>query len=154
MLLGNVIFPLWAILFFHPILLIIVAIANLLIDSMIALIYVKVKKIEWDREKFIKFVFYIWPAGFLADFAGFLFLMIISWGIHPNIIDFYLIYTSLPSVILFLFAVFFSGVVIYFLDRKIALKFGMEEMDVRRFALIMAVFTAPYFMLIPTPGIG
>lgn len=42
---GNIIFPLWALLFLHPLFLLVMLMGNLIIDSAVALIFSKLTNI-------------------------------------------------------------------------------------------------------------
>lgn len=146
---GNIIFPLWALLFLHPLFLLVMLMGNLIIDSAVALVFSKLTNIQMERNTFIRLILSIWVAGFLADLAAFAWLFLMAMGF--DFVDVYWIYTSIFSIITFFSAIILAAVTIYLIDKKMALKAGFVDHQAKSFAFIMAVVTVPYLMLIPTP---
>ncbi len=154
--LYNVLFPIWFLLIF-PITWIIVLPANFIIDSIVLIISMKVLKQVDIKENYKKSILKVWIFGFLSDFigAGILFLTQMARGnwwyeyiaspVATNPFD------NLYSLSYVFFAVIVSGVAIYFFNLKISFKRLDYELKTKKIlALSLAIFTAPYILLVPS----
>lgn len=154
--LFNVIFPIWFLIIF-PTTWLIVLPANFVIDSVVFLIALKILKVSNIKEMYKKCILKIWIVGFLADIVGSLILLatqvlpfdgvlndlVISVAINP--------FSNISGFLYVLFAFLVSAFLIYFLNYKYTL--NRVEIDSRlkvKIAIILAVFTAPYFFFLPT----
>lgn len=147
--LYNVFFPIWF-LFFLPAAWVVVLPANFLIDSLVLL--VAVTRLGYGRRWQIwrRSILLIWGFGFAADVVGagvifLLYLLLVEcFSVSGILMEFpaeQLV--ALPGVLV-------AGVLIYWLNRRVSFRFaGLEPEQVRRLAMALAVFTAPYSMLIP-----
>ena len=59
-------------------------------------------------------------------------------------------FASSAGLIVFLLAILIAGICVYFFDRLILIRAGLEKHTAVRIAVLMAVITAPYTILIPT----
>ena len=59
-------------------------------------------------------------------------------------------FASSAGLIVFLLAILIAGICVYFFGRHILTKAGLEKHTAVRIAMLMAVITAPYTILIPT----
>ena len=59
-------------------------------------------------------------------------------------------FASSAGLIVFLLAILIAGICVYFFGRQILTKAGLEKHTAVRIAMLMAVITAPYTILIPT----
>lgn len=155
--LYNIIFPIWM-LWLFPVTWIIVLPANFGIDLLVTVICFKLMHVEGIKDKLKKRIWAIWGFGFLADFIGTAVMFI------PNLIDGNVwwinnianpvCFNPFENIYSFLWAtgcVLISGICIYFLNSRIALKnTGLEDSRIKRTALALAVFTAPYLFYLPT----
>lgn len=154
--LFNVIFPIWFLIIF-PTTWLIVLPANFVIDSLVFLIALKILKVSNIKEMYKKCILKIWIVGFLADIVGSLILLatqvlpfdgvlndlVISVAINP--------FSNISGFLYVLFAFLVSAFLIYVINYKYTLK--RVEIDNRlkiKIAIILAVFTAPYFFFLPT----
>ncbi len=154
--LFNVIFPIWFLIIF-PMSWIIVLPANYIIDSVIFLCSIKILKISNIKEMYKKCILKIWIVGFVADIIGSVILLIPQLLPQNEIFEDIIrasIANPFDNITGFLFVTFaflLSAVVIYFLN----LKYTFKKVDVDnkikvKIAVILAVFTAPYFFFYPT----
>ena len=59
-------------------------------------------------------------------------------------------FSSSAGLIVFLLAILIAGICIFLFDRYILIKAGLAKQAAVRIALLMAVITAPYVILVPT----
>ena len=163
--LYNVLFPIWMF-YFPPVIfslvqyswafrLIVLAVlaGNFAIDSLVLCLAMKRQGLENKRQTWRRSIWRVWGIGFLCDFIGALLILglyfllndvlRVSWNLvlFPGTT-----LISLPGVVL-------AGVLIYFFNRKFAFtKSGLDPAQVHKIALALAVFTAPYTMMIPIYG--
>lgn len=165
--LYNMLFPMY-LLWLIPTIWIVVVPANFLIDSIVILVTLSVLKIP-RKEIYKKTILKIWGYGFLADLIGSIFLLLISeiaFAIFEGnsmfteesrralntirlAID-YNPYSNIFAFVITLLAVAISGFCIYKFNLKSTFK--TIEIDIahkKRLALMLALFTAPYMLLIP-----
>ena len=148
--LYNVMFPIWFLLFMPPLWLIILP-ANFLIDSLVIWLSAKRQGLAEPCTLWKKHILPVWGIGFLSDLlgAGLIFLIYLAVAEIPGINPVLFPGTTLISIP----GVALAGVLIYFLNKK--LTFRKSQLDpavIHRLCLHLAVFTAPYTMLIPLYG--
>lgn len=148
--LYNVMFPIW---FFFlwpvPFWLIILPI-NFAIDSLVLWLAARRKKIGeklWKQS-----ILRIWLIGFLSDLLGAGLIFLLMLGIDGLGLDWDIFHfpgtslLSLPGVLL-------AGLLIYWLNRRFSFrKTNLTTEEIRYLSLALAIFTAPYAMLIPLYG--
>ena len=150
--LYNVLFPMWMFYLFPTWLWLVILPANFAIDSLVLCLAMRKLEISGRREIWRKSIFRIWAFGFLSDFLGALLtlgLMLMIDAAHLSW-DVYLFpgttLLAIPGVVL-------SGALIYMLNKRYAfVKCMSDERQVHKLSLALAVFTAPYAMLIPLYG--
>lgn len=148
----NVLFPIWLFwLWPSPVWLLILP-ANFAIDSLVLILALKWRRIGEKLEVWKRSILKIWVIGSLSDLAGAALILGLSLltdrlGMGFNYILFPgATLISLPGVIL-------AGALIYFLNRRFSFKrCAVEPGLVHALSLALAVFTAPYAMLIPLYG--
>lgn len=147
--LYNLMFPIWMMYLIPTWLWLIILPVNFAVDSLVLLLAARHYKIENRFELWKKSILKIWIIGFLCDFvgAGFCLGMLLTLSavsVFNYDVGYYGVFAiAIPAVIL-------SGVLIYFLNRWIS--FGKTDIDkalVNKLCLVLAIFTAPYTMLIP-----
>lgn len=166
--LYNMIVPLYLLMYFSPIALLITLPGNFIIDSVVLLIISLVFFKRLDKSFYIKNIWLVWILGFVADFigVGLLFLGELfsdsyansfrEDGIYPfmkginNIsnppfdLNFY-------SYIFIGIVVFVTAVVIFLFDYFISFrKSGLTKKQRTLASLAFAVFTAPYTLFLPS----
>ena len=152
----NIIFPIWILFVFPPVILFMLP-ANFLIDSIVLLIALKLLKIQKIGEIYKKTIFKIWIFGFLSDIVGALFLLLSQFipgdfwydNILSNVV--WNPFNNIFSFIYCLVALTISGVLIYFLNKKITFKnLNISPKNKNKIALSLAIITAPYLFLLPS----
>lgn len=157
--LYNIILPIWLLVWFPSWLWLGLIPANYLIDSLVTCLSMKRLGIEDCRQKTLKHSWKVCLIGFFSDFVGAAFLLGVLYLtdiILPNEIGESISYglswkPNLYSVIVILISIAISGVLIYVLNRWMLKKDPeLNKEQIRRIALNLAVFTAPYLFLIPS----
>lgn len=148
--LNNVMFPVYMLFLLLPQVWAIVLPFNFAFDSLVLILAARHYKYSGIKEVWKKSILRVWGFGFLADLLGAAFITAVAYGMEIgfNINIFFNsgteLLTAIPGVTL-------AGWLIYVFDKKWA--FGKTALDAaqrRRLALALAIFTAPYTMLIPT----
>jgi hypothetical protein len=166
--LYNLLFPMY-LLWLLPTLWLIVMPANFLIDSIVILIALSILKLP-RIAIYKKTILKVWGYGFLADLIGSIFLFIISEvsyavcagdtlfteTIREALNDYRLAVEYNPYLNVFAFlttilGIAISGLCIY----KFNLKRTFKNIDIdlahkKRLALLLAIVTSPYMLLIPS----
>lgn len=163
--LYNVLFPIWMFWFppvafslvqyswgFRLIVLAVLA-GNFAIDSLLLCLAMRHQGLENRGQIWKRSIWKIWGIGFLCDVIGAMLIfglyylltevLRVSWNLilFPGTT-----LISLPGVVL-------AGALIYLLNRRFAFtKCGLDPAQVHKLCLALAVFTAPYTMMIPIYG--
>lgn len=149
--LRDVIFPLWVILFFPPFLLV-ALIGNWLIDALIIWLHWRKLSLGWD--KMLKFIFASWGLGFVCDLLGGALLMGFVFNLPVQIgtqFDIYNPFTNPISFLIPMTAVVLVGIGIWLCNTWLGKRFSLPPQTARNLAWRMAVYTAPWVLLVPTP---
>ena len=159
--LNNIIFPIWFLLFFPPVILITLA-GNFIIDSLVILACFKIFKIV-DSQHNIKYyykksIIRVWLYGFLADFIGATILFILgilgdSFGLSNELMYGinYDPFSNLLAVIIIIFAMLISGLFIFIFNYRVVFKELIKDSYCRfKLALTIAIITMPWTFLLPT----
>lgn len=152
----NVIFPLWFLLFFPSVWLILLP-SNFLIDSIILLLALWILKIEDKKSFYQKTILGVWAFGFIADMIGSLFLLTSQLSLGdwwqesitmPVLLNPWENFYALCFVLV---ALFIAAYLIYFFNYKFLFsRFPTLQNSAKRLCVILAICTAPYFFLVPT----
>ena len=157
--LYNVIFPIWLLVFFPSYLWLILIPANYLIDRIV---------LSWSlgdipsKSLFCrKHNWKICLAGFLGDFVGaitlyFISIILVGWGRDGTSFlekagDAIMFepFANILAVLIVIAAIALSGFCIYKLDIWVLGKTELDPEQIKRAAIRLALFTAPYLYLIP-----
>ena len=150
--LYNILFPIWLFYLLPTGVWLIILAANFLIDSVVLYFgsrYLRIRKYGtlWRHS-----ILRILGIGFIGDFLGALLILaveLIRNEFFPEWNTFYFpgaTLIALPGVAI-------SVLCIFFLDRRYAfVKTDLDELTVTKLSRILAIFTAPYAMLIPLYG--
>jgi hypothetical protein len=144
--LYNVIFPLWAIFFFTPLILV-PLIGNLIIDGLVIYLTLLFKKtkLEWNSLRTI--ILKAWGIGFGCDLVGFALLFVLS---SNGKINDYNPFASMLTTLAYLFAIMVAGIMIFWFNYRVLMKEGIEWKVSLTVAITMGIVTAPWLFLIPT----
>ena len=158
--LYNIMLPLWMLLFWpSPLWLILIPI-NYIIDRLV--LGWGLKGLENRGSLCKRLTWKICLAGFVSDFIGAVLLFCVSFlpelilgrtstfvdklsygaGFNP--------FDSLLSFLIVMLAIAVSGLTIYFVDKSILTKAGIEDGISKSAALKIALITAPYLYLFPS----
>lgn len=150
--LYNILFPIWLFWLLPTMAWLIILPVNFAFDSLVLGIVLKVQHVKYKFKVWRQSILKIWIIGFISDWlgaAGIMGLRILLDSSQHHWDTVYFPGTtliSLPGVIL-------AGLLIYFLNRRFSFtKCGLSALQVRNLSLALAVFTAPYAMLIPRYG--
>lgn len=155
--LYNIFFPLWYLVLFWPLLVpslpvfLLLLPINFAIDSLVLVVTAKCLHLEHKARLWGRSILPVWLLGFLCDFLGAALVGLLIWLIEGNLSGDSLFFPAatlyaLPGVIL-------SGVLIYTLNRFLSFrKSGLEKGQLHKLCFSLAVFTAPYLMMIPIYG--
>ena len=156
--LYNMIMPLWLIVAFMPQLWLIALPANWLIDFLVLWLTMKVLKFERPASHAVRIVWLTWVFGFAADILGGLLMIAPDFGMNiARDSVFYgitrVLYNPFYDIWSFLWTtlgVAVTAVLIFMYNRYIVLrKEDMTDVQKRKTALSLAVFTAPYLFYLP-----
>lgn len=144
----NLIFPLWVALFL-PRFIYVLLLGNLLIDGLLILAVLSLSRIKLPPLSLGSLILKAWGAGFAADLVGAAVLLTLE-SLVP--VDAYRFWTSLTSILSYLLAITAAALLIWACNRKFARQAGVSPQAAKRLALVMALLTAPWMFLIPTPS--
>lgn len=168
--LYNLLFPFWMLMFLPvPPLILLTLLGNLLIDSLVLLITMRAMKLPARREIFRKAWWRVWRNGFLADLIGAAWLVIgyLTASLLPGhlfpgdlndvpwLYDFTLalnfnVFQNPLAFIWTAIGVVISGICIYFFNRRtLTRRTDLDESQIRRIYLVLAIATAPWTFFIP-----
>ena len=158
--LHNILFPIWMLIFFPTYLWLFLIPANYLIDYLVTRLSMKHLVIEDYQKKALRHSWKICIIGFLSDFIGAAFLLgtelIIDRQGNRDLYELinginYNPFVNVCSFLLIVAGILIAGVCIYFLNRWMLGKDKeLTREQVKKIALYLAVFTAPYLFLIPS----
>ena len=149
--LYNVMFPIWFF-FFFPVMWLIILPVNFLVDSLVLCLSAKRQQVDERKTLWKKHILPVWGIGFLSDLigAGLVFLIYLILVEIPGLVDVFNPITFPGTCIISLPGVALAGWMIYILNKK--LTFRKSQLDtavIHKICLHLAIFTAPYTMLIP-----
>ena len=149
--LYNVMFPIWF-LFFFPVLWLVMLPVNFGVDSLVLMLSAKRQGVADRKALWKKHILPVWGIGFLSDLlgAGLLF------GFYILIAETPLVYTWMNPIyfpgatIMAIPGVILAGWLIYILNKKLTFrKSTLDAAVIHKLCLHLALWTAPYTMLIP-----
>lgn len=161
--LYNLIFPIW-LLWLVPSTWIVVLPVNFLIDLLVAVLAMRYLKVQDIKLNVKAVIFRVWIFGFIADFIG------TAAMFMANVIDFdyetelgkwwynnitnaviYNPFESVYSVLWVTVCVIITAAFIYLFNYRFCLeKSNLDDMQRKKLARSLAVFTAPYLFYLPT----
>lgn len=159
--LYNVIFPIWFLMFFPPIIFATLA-GNFIIDSLVIFVCFYVFKLADSQSNlktfYKKSILKVWIFGFLADIIGAAILFATgifgdSFGLSNKLISAinYDPFNHTGAVIITIFAMLLSSFFIFLFNYRITLQNQILERQLRlKVALTIAIVTIPWTYLLPT----
>lgn len=159
--LYNLIFPIWFLLFFPPVIFLTIA-GNYIIDSLVLVIcfsIYKIARVGLNLKSFYKqSILKVWGYGFLSDIIGASILFVLgllgerlglSYELTSAIC--YDPFSKPLAVIIILGATLVSAAFIFLFNYKYSFKNLIEDKTLRfKIALTIAIVTAPWTFLLPT----
>ena len=150
--LYNVLFPVWMFFLFPTAAWLLILPGNFLVDSLVLVLWMYYQKIDGKGRLYKRKILLVWLIGFLSDFIGAgltLGVFLLMDEIAPNVASHLFPATTLmalPGVIL-------AGTLIYFLNRRFVFRnTDLSKEQIHSVCLALALWTAPYTMLIPLYG--
>lgn len=148
--LYNVMFPIYAVFLMFPAVWLLALPVNFAIDSAVLLLAMGHYRYGGRKEVWKKSILFIWLLGFLADIAAAALITALSL-LLMELLNLSLYTHWYVELLIALPGVALAGWLIYVLDGKFAFRKTSLQPDQRRkIAAALAIFTAPYTMLIPT----
>ena len=149
--LYNVMFPIWFFFFLPPIWLVMLPV-NFGVDTLVLMLSARRQQVEDRKALWKKHILPIWGIGFLSDLigAGLVFLIYLVVAESP-LVDTWMNPVFFPGTTLISIpGVVLGGVMIYILNKKLTFrKSTLDPAVIHKLCLHLAIFTAPYTMLIP-----
>ena len=149
--LYNVMFPIWFFFFLPPIWLVMLPV-NFGVDTLVLMLSARRQQVEDRKALWKKHILPIWGIGFLSDLigAGLVFLIYLVVAESP-LVDTWMNPVLFPgTTIISIPGVVLAGVMIYILNKKLTFrKSTLDPAVIHKLCLHLAIFTAPYTMLIP-----
>lgn len=148
--LNNVLFPVYMLFLFFPQTWLVALPFNFAFDSLVVVLAMRHWHIDGKKEIWKKSILRVWGFGFLADFLGAAFIIALLYGMDLGF-DINIFFNSGTEFLIAIPGVALAGWLIYVFDKKWAFgKTALEAAQRHKLAFALAVFTAPYTMLIPT----
>ncbi|MFY9218287.1 MAG: hypothetical protein WAO46_08020 [Tepidanaerobacteraceae bacterium] len=158
--LYNVIFPIWFLLFFPPVILVTI-VGNFIIDSLVICICYFAFKLSDNlalKTFYTGSIYKVWVFGFLSDLIGAAILF--TTGILGDSLGIpYEIYSAINfdpfsnpvALAIIVFAMAVSALLIFLLNYKVTFKKLIADRHMRlKLALAIAIVTMPWTFLLPT----
>jgi hypothetical protein len=153
--LYNVLFPIWF-LFLFPQLWLIMLPVNFIVDSLVLYLTARRQGLEHRFGLWKKRILPIWGIGFLSDLIGAAAVVILYFGwCELDILGITMINPILfpGTTLMAMPGVALAGWLIYILNKKITFrKSDLDPAIIHKLCLHLAIWTAPYTMLIPLYG--
>ena len=149
--LYNVIFPIWFFFFLPPIWLVMLPV-NFGVDTLVLMLSARRQQVEDRKALWKKHILPVWGIGFLSDLigAGLVFLIYLVVAESP-LVDTWMNPVLFPgTTIISIPGEVRAGVMLYILHKKLTFrKSALDPAVIHKLCLHLAIFTAPYTMLIP-----
>ncbi|MFY9440807.1 MAG: hypothetical protein WAP28_05090 [Tepidanaerobacteraceae bacterium] len=158
--LYNVIFPIWLLLFFPPVILVTI-VGNFIIDSLVICICYFAFKLSDNlalKTFYTGSIYKVWVFGFMSDLIGAAILF--TTGILGDSLGIpYEIYSAINfdpfsnpvALAIIVFAMAVSALLIFLLNYKVTFKKLIADRHMRlKLALAIAIVTMPWTFLLPT----
>lgn len=149
----SLVFPIWVLLITNPIVLCMTIPANFLVDTLVLIIACTIFKISNVIKVYKKSILKILVYGIVADFVG-ASTLLFAYKLNPdgvfnNVVSnpFY----SWITVVYISICILICALLSYFFNYKLIFKdLKVSDKKRKRFALFIAIFTAPYLFFYPS----
>lgn len=148
--LYNVMFPIWFFFFFPAVWLLILPV-NFAVDSLVLWLSARKQQLPERKALWKEHILPVWGIGFLCDLIG----AGLTFGLYLPLAEISSLNLHLfpGATLLSIPGTVLAGVLIYFLNRKLTFrKSTLDAGAIHALCLHLAIFTAPYTMLIPLYG--
>lgn len=150
---ANLFLPTWMLPVIPSILWPILLVLNFLMDSLVLYLWMKVKKVNDPLAVWKKSIAKIWLCGFAADFLACILLLLVSIN-ADSLFGNLNIFIGIGGVLYGGFGCLFAAVLIWVFNRFFTLKkTSLSLSQIKSAAVFLAVFTAPYLLMLPTEWI-
>ena len=149
--LYNVMFPIWFFMFLPALWLVILPV-NFGVDSLVLMLSARKQQVEDQKALWKKHILPVWGIGFLSDLigAGLIFLVFLLFTSIPGLDDVLNPVLFPGTTLISIPGVALAGWLIYILNKKLTFrKSTLDPQVIHKLCLHLAIFTAPYTMLIP-----
>lgn len=150
--LYNILFPVWLFYLFPTGMWFLILPANFAMDSLVLYFAMKRQNTAQMKEVWKRSIIRIWGIGFLCDLCGAALILgieLVQDALHLHWNTFLFpgaTLVAIPGVVL-------TAYLIYRLDKRFAFAgCPLSEPQIQKLSLSLAIFTAPYAMLIPLYG--
>lgn len=148
--LYNVMFPAYMLFLLFPAVWLLALPVNFAVDSAVVLLAARHYRCGGGKEIWKKSILRVWLLGFVADFAGAALITALFYVVEGQF-NLSLYSHWYVEMLMALPGVALAGWLIYSMDKSWAFKkTGLAPGHIRKLALALALFTAPYTMMIPT----
>lgn len=155
--LYNLIFPIWILIFFPPVIFITLG-GNFIIDSIVLVICYYVFKLNNSginlKTFYKKSILFVWIYGFLADFIGALLLFTtqgIGFSYELSAAILYDPFSNPFAVMIIVISMMVSGFFVFLFNVKFSFKNQIIDKKLKfKVALTIAIITIPWTFLLPT----
>lgn len=161
--LYNLIFPIW-LLWLLPVTWLVVLPANFIIDLLVVIIAMKIMKIDDIKDKAKTVIWKVWIYGFIADLIGTAAMYmanVITFNYETKLGNWWfenitnaVSYNPLDSIYAVLWVtacVIITAIFIYLFNYKQFVELlDIDNIQKKKLALSLAIFTAPYLFYLPT----
>ena len=150
--LYNILFPVWLFYLLPTGVWLIILPGNFLIDSLVLYLAGRYLQIRDFAKLWKSCIFRVWIIGFISDILGALLILAVAL-LADKFCPEWNTFNFPGATILAIPGVLLSAVSIFSMDRRFAfVKTGLDEGVINKLCWILAMFTAPYAMLIPLYG--
>lgn len=154
--LYNVIFPVWLLIFFPPIILFVLP-ANFFIDLTVIVLTMKFLKMDNIKGIAKKVILKVWIFGFISDIIGSIFMFVGGvasgndwWQTNIAIPVMYSPFSSIWGFMWIVMCLLISAFFIYLFNYKVCFKkVTIADIEKKKLSLSLTIFTAPYLFLLP-----
>ncbi|MEE3333954.1 MAG: hypothetical protein VZR54_06730 [Ruminococcus sp.] len=138
--LFNFILPPFLLIGFTPAFLVLSLVGNFVIDSAVFAVILLIVFKKFDSKLYVRKIFVLWGLGFLADFIGIFYYILIEIDAS---------YEKANSLVLIVLGILIASLAIFLLDYFVVFRrIDMTKKQAVISALAFAVLTAPYTFLL------
>ncbi|MDA3847119.1 MAG: hypothetical protein PF505_11355 [Vallitaleaceae bacterium] len=122
-------------------------VGNFLIDMIVLLLLIHLFSIHLKRDVKIRTILMAWVFGFICDFIIIIMLLVLANSI--DVFDIYKPYGHVVGIVILAILILTSMVMTFYLIRYLMVRVAVRKEKAVRVAIIMAIVTVPYYILLP-----